>query len=181
MRSRRRVLAGAAGLVLALTACGANGDTPSAPGPAAPLEDPTARVLAPRAERWTVGLASQASRTDTHDLGFMIFNSFGQQYRLTGDAHARGVALTAARSLATRYNPAVGAIKSWDRDEDQPASWRFPVIIDNMMNLELLYWAPASPEATPPGRNGRLGTRSPRWARTCDPTAAPRRSPSSTR
>ena len=102
-----------------------------------------------RAERWTTGLESQATRTDTHDLGFMIFNSFGHEYLLTGAPHARDVAVTAARSVATRYNPAVGAIKSWDVDSSMPATWRFPVIIDNMMNLELLYWAADQPGGTP--------------------------------
>lgn len=100
-----------------------------------------------RAQRWTTGLESQDTRTDTHDLGFMIFDSFGWQYQLTNDAHARDVAVVAARSLATRFNPAVGAIKSWDVDPDDPQTrgWRFPVIIDNLMNLQLLYWAAAQP------------------------------------
>ena len=78
-----------------------------------------------RAERWTTGLESQAARTDTHDLGFMIFNSFGHEYLLTGATHARDAAVTAARSVATRYNPAVGAIKSWDVDASMPATWQF--------------------------------------------------------
>jgi unsaturated chondroitin disaccharide hydrolase len=102
-----------------------------------------------RAERWTAGLESQATRTDTHDLGFMIFNSFGQEYLLTGAPRAREVAVTAARSVATRYNPAVGAIKSWDVDASMPATWQFPVIIDNMMNLELLYWGAGQPGGDP--------------------------------
>ena len=99
-----------------------------------------------RAERWTAGLESQKTRTDTHDLGFMIFDSFGWQYQLTNDRHARDVAVQAARSLATRFNPAVGAIKSWDVDPNDPQTpgWRFPVIIDNLMNLQLLSWAAVS-------------------------------------
>ena len=66
------------------------------------------------AERWTVGLESNKNRTTTHDLGFMIFDSFGHGYLLTGDPHYRDVVMQASRSLATRYNPRVGAIKSWD-------------------------------------------------------------------
>jgi unsaturated chondroitin disaccharide hydrolase len=104
-----------------------------------------------RAERWTAGLESQKTRTDTHDLGFMIFDSFGWQYQLTNDPHARDVAVQAARSLATRFNPAVGAIKSWDVDPNDPQTpgWRFPVIIDNLMNLQLLFWAAGQPGGDP--------------------------------
>ena len=104
-----------------------------------------------RAQRWTAGLEAQKARTDTHDLGFMIFNSFGWQYQLTNDPHARDVTVEAARSLATRFNPAVGAIKSWDVDPNDPQTrgWRFPVIIDNLMNLELLYWAAGQPGGDP--------------------------------
>jgi unsaturated chondroitin disaccharide hydrolase len=104
-----------------------------------------------RAERWTAGLESQKTRTDTHDLGFMIFDSFGWQYQLTNDPHARDVAVQAAGSLATRFNPAVGAIKSWDVDPNDPQTpgWRFPVIIDNLMNLQLLFWAAGQPGGDP--------------------------------
>ncbi len=95
------------------------------------------------AERWTEGLESNKSITTTHDLGFMIFDSFGRGYLLTGNPHYKEVVLDAARSLATRYNPRVGAIKSWntERAKDQRATWKYPVIIDNLMNLELLFWA----------------------------------------
>ena len=75
--------------------------------------------------------------TDDHDVGFQINCSFGQQYRITGDTHAREVMHTAAHSLATRFNPTVGCIRSWDFQQ-KGSSWQFPVIIDNMMNLELL-------------------------------------------
>ncbi len=75
--------------------------------------------------------------TDDHDVGFQINCSFGQQYRLTGDPHARDVMHTAARSLATGFNPTVGCIRSWAFQLDW-SHWLYPVIIDNMMNLELL-------------------------------------------
>lgn len=98
-----------------------------------------------QAERWTAPLEVNAARTNTHDLGFIIFTSFGAEYRLTGNAHARDVVFAASRSLATRYSPIVGAIKSWDteRDRDKRAAWKYPVIIDNMMNLEMLFWSAA--------------------------------------
>lgn len=74
----------------------------------------------------------------THDLGFIIFNSFGQAYRLTGERSYKDVALQAAKSLITRYREQVKAIRSWDHNQDK---WDYPVIIDNMLNLELLFWA----------------------------------------
>lgn len=88
------------------------------------------------ARRWTPRLEPQRFNTGTHDVGFIINCSFGNGLRLTGDSSYRAVLLTAARSLATRFRPAVGCIKSWDRRK-----WPFPVIIDNMMNLELLFRA----------------------------------------
>ncbi len=72
----------------------------------------------------------------THDLGFMMYCPFGNAYRITKDPAYKAVLLTSAKSLSTRFNPTVGCIKSWDH-----GSWKFPVIIDNMMNLELLTWA----------------------------------------
>jgi hypothetical protein len=76
----------------------------------------------------------------------MVFNSFGNGYLLTGNPHYKEVVLEAATSLVTRYNPRVGAIKSWDteRATDRRASWKYPVIVDNLMNLELLFWSAAN-------------------------------------
>ena len=74
----------------------------------------------------------------THDLGFMMNNSFGKAYRLTGERSYKDVVLQSARTLITRYNSKVKSIRSWDHNRDK---WKFPVIIDNMMNLELLFWA----------------------------------------
>jgi unsaturated chondroitin disaccharide hydrolase len=89
-----------------------------------------------RAESRQAGIESQKYNTSTHDLGFMVLNSFGNGYRLTGNDAYRQVVLQAARSLATRYSPAVGAIRSWNTS---PSTFR--VIVDGMMNLELLFWA----------------------------------------
>lgn len=75
---------------------------------------------------------------ETHDLGFVVYNSFGRAYRATGDTRYRDVVVQAARSLASRYSSKVRAIRSWDHHREQ---WKFPVIIDNMMNLELLFEA----------------------------------------
>ncbi len=89
------------------------------------------------AERETAKVEPIQWVTNDHDVGFQINCSFGQQYRITGDAHAKEVMHTAAHSLSTRFNPTVGCIRSWDF-QLRGSSWQFPVIIDNMMNLELL-------------------------------------------
>ena len=96
-----------------------------------------------RAERWTEGLEPMSRVTTTHDLGFVLFDSFGNGWRLTGNTAYRDVLLRGASTLAKRFNPKVGAIKSWDteRVEDARRAWPYPVIVDNLMNLELLYWA----------------------------------------
>ncbi|PIF05069.1 MAG: glucuronyl hydrolase [Draconibacterium sp.] len=85
--------------------------------------------------QYTLPLENEQWDTGTHDLGFKMFGSFGKAYKHTGDSAYKAVLIQSARSLATRYNPTVGCIRSWDF-----GSWKFPVIIDNMMNLELLMW-----------------------------------------
>lgn len=93
------------------------------------------------AQAWTAPLASQATQTNTHDVGFIIGESFGNGYRLTGDLAYKNEILTAAASLATRYSPIVGAVKSWSFS---PWQNQFPVIIDNMMTLGPLQWGAAN-------------------------------------
>lgn len=90
------------------------------------------------AKLYTDRIEREKFTTDNHDVGFMIYCSFGNGYRLTKNNHYKEVMLTAAKSLSTRYNPRVGLIRSWDFNKDK---WQYPVIIDNMMNLELLLWA----------------------------------------
>jgi rhamnogalacturonyl hydrolase YesR len=82
-------------------------------------------------------LAPQQYNTTTHDLGFMMYCSFGNALRFdSGNAEYKQILINSAKSLASRFNPKVGCIKSWD---SSPSN--FLVIIDNMMNLELLFWA----------------------------------------
>ncbi|MDD2327368.1 MAG: glycoside hydrolase family 88 protein [bacterium] len=78
-----------------------------------------------------------------HDVGFMINSSFGNAIRLTGNSAYQEVMVEAARSLATRFRPVAGVIQSWDEDRGWQGQrgWMCPVIIDNMMNLELLFKA----------------------------------------
>ena len=77
----------------------------------------------------------------THDLGFMIFCSYGNAYRLTGDPYYKSVIEQAAESLASRFNETVGCIRSWNTGRKENPELDFMVIIDNMMNLELLFEA----------------------------------------
>ncbi len=88
------------------------------------------------AQQWTAGLEFEKYNSKTHDLGFMLYTSFGNGYRLTKRSHYKNVLIAAANTLITRYNPKVGCIQSWEQGK-----WKYPVIIDNMMNLELLFWA----------------------------------------
>lgn len=78
----------------------------------------------------------QKYNKDNHDVGFMINCSFGNKYRLLGDTSCVDIITTTARSLSTRYRSAVGCTRSWSHPGT--LHWQFPVIIDNMMNLELL-------------------------------------------
>lgn len=82
-------------------------------------------------------LEKEQYNTGTHDLGFMMFCSFGNANRLKPAKEYDQILLNSAKSLATRFNPVVGCIQSWNAS----TRWKFPVIIDNMMNLELLFWA----------------------------------------
>jgi hypothetical protein len=88
------------------------------------------------ARRWTAGLEKEKFNTRTHDLGFMLHCSFGSGYLLTNDPAYKDILLQGAKSLSTRFSPVTGCIQSWDHGR-----WQFPVIIDNMMNLEFLFWA----------------------------------------
>jgi len=92
-----------------------------------------------RAEARIAGIESQKTNDGTHDIGFMIYNTFGKGYQLTGNTAYRDVTLTAADTLATRYSYTIGAIQSWGNK----TTGKYEVIIDNMMNLELLFCAAA--------------------------------------
>ena len=76
-----------------------------------------------------------------HDVGFMIYCSYGNAYRLTGNPAYKDVIIETAKSLSSRFRPVAGVIQSWDEDRGWQGTrgWMCPVIIDNMMNLELLF------------------------------------------
>ncbi|WP_289039698.1 glycoside hydrolase family 88 protein [uncultured Zobellia sp.] len=94
-----------------------------------------------RAEKSQALFEEHKYKTTNHDLGFVFNNSYGNGYALTNNEAFKNVMIEAAKSLSTRFNPNVGCIKSWDVDRGWQAErgWKFPVIIDNMMNLELLF------------------------------------------
>ncbi len=91
-----------------------------------------------RAKEYTELLEEMKYNSSTHDLGFIMHCSYGNGYRITGNEAYRDVLVHSAGTLASRFNEKVGCIRSWDWNG---RAWQFPVIIDNMMNLELLFWA----------------------------------------
>lgn len=96
------------------------------------------------AERFSAALYPVADRkADNHDLGFMMYCSLGNGYRLTGNEEYKKVLLRTADSLATLYDPRVGTIHSWPGMRKK-MGWPHNTIIDNMLNLELLFWAAAN-------------------------------------
>jgi unsaturated chondroitin disaccharide hydrolase len=74
--------------------------------------------------------------TDNHDLGFMVYCSFGNAFRLTGKAEYKVAIFNGSAALATRYRPSIKSIQSWNKN----AYFECPVIVDNLMNLEMLIW-----------------------------------------
>lgn len=85
---------------------------------------------------WMIGLEDQASTNPTQDLVFIIYNTFGTAFRLTGNTDYNDVVIQAAQTVADqRYHPAIGAIVAgW-------GIWENSVNIDSMMATELLFWA----------------------------------------
>lgn len=96
--------------------------------------DKPSEELRSYAEFYTDRTEPVKTMTDTHDLGFMLYCSFGQGYNITGNTHYLDVINEGTQNLLTRYDARVGVIKSWEPSE----RWKYPVIIDNMMNLEML-------------------------------------------
>ncbi len=93
-------------------------------------------TLKKEADRIMEILAKEQFNTGTHDLGFMMFCSFGNAERMAPSPAYEEILMNSAKSLASRFDETVGCIRSWDSNNDD-----FLVIIDNMMNLELLFWA----------------------------------------
>jgi rhamnogalacturonyl hydrolase YesR len=91
-----------------------------------------------KALEFTLPLEKEKWNAKTHDMGFKMYCSFGKAWQHTQNPEYREILIQSAKTLATRFKPNIGCIRSWDHNSDK---WEFPVIIDNMMNLELLFWA----------------------------------------
>ena len=115
-----------------------------------------------QARRYTELLDSIQYLTWHHDVGFMIGSSYLNGYRVNPSKAYKKVIVQTAKSLCTRYRPGAKIIQSWntDRGWQSQRGWSCPVIIDNMMNLELLFEATrlspptgTSPSTTPTRRS----------------------------
>lgn len=93
------------------------------------LRDEARRIMGP--------LTKEQYNTTNHDVGFMLYDSFGNALKIDPKPGDKDVLINAAKSLSTRFSEKVGSIKSWDSKIPND----YLVIIDNMMNLELLFWA----------------------------------------
>ena len=89
-----------------------------------------------KAEEFTSLMEKESFNANSHDVGFKVYNSYGNGFRLTNNPAYKKQILQGAATLVTRFNKNVGCIRSWDF-----GAWQYPVIIDNMMNLELLFAA----------------------------------------
>ncbi|MDE6545582.1 MAG: glycoside hydrolase family 88 protein [Paramuribaculum sp.] len=101
-------------------------------------------ALVPLAEKYTEAISEAQNLTWHHDIGFIINCSFGNGRRFVKKDEYDKVLVQAAKSLATRFRPAAGVIQSWNvtgNSWQSQRGWKCPVIIDNMMNLELLFEA----------------------------------------
>lgn len=91
-----------------------------------------------KAKQWTTYIENEKFNNRTHDMGFKIFCSFGNGLKHENNEDYKHIIVESAKTLSTRFNENIGSIRSWDFNKDV---WQFPVIIDNMMNLELLFEA----------------------------------------
>lgn len=99
---------------------------------------------AQEAEKFTESIEKAKNITYHHDIGFIINCSFGNGLRLKNIDAYKDVIITAAKSLSTRFRPAGGVLQSWNvtgKSWQAKRGWECPVIIDNMMNLELMFKA----------------------------------------
>lgn len=93
-------------------------------------------ALAKEARTYTNRLEDIQYYTGNHDIGFMMYCSYGHALRLKPESKDKQILVNSSESLCARFSPEVGLIRSWDFGD-----WSYPVIIDNMMNLEMLFWA----------------------------------------
>lgn len=95
-------------------------------------------VYKTKAKEWTAFIEKEKYNNKTHDMGFKVFCSFGNGLKVENNKKYEDIIVESAKTLSTRFNEKIGSIRSWDFNKEK---WQFPVIIDNMMNLELLFEA----------------------------------------
>ncbi|MFD1771648.1 glycoside hydrolase family 88 protein [Sphingobacterium suaedae] len=94
--------------------------------------------------RWTEALEAAKDLDQHHDIGFVMYCSYGNAIKFLADsqkvAYYKNILVHSANTALKRYDPNVGLIKSWNKKKswDGKTTWKYPVIIDNMMNLEML-------------------------------------------
>jgi unsaturated chondroitin disaccharide hydrolase len=91
-----------------------------------------------RAALWNAFMEKEKFNATTHDMGFKVFGSFGKGLEVADNTKYKAIIIKSAETLTSRFNKKVGSIRSWDFNKN---IWEFPVIIDNLMNLELLFEA----------------------------------------
>lgn len=102
------------------------------------------KAMSDSARVWTDKMEPVKTFTDNHDIGFMMYCPFGNAYRLNPTEADKEILIQSAKSLCTRFSTVTGTIKSWNAWRSWNSSdqvFNYPVIIDNMMNLELLFFA----------------------------------------
>lgn len=91
-----------------------------------------------KAALWNAFIEKEKFNNRTHDMGFKVYCSYGKGLAVENNTKYKNIIVKSAQTLITRFNTKIGAIRSWDHNKE---SWDFPVIIDNMLNLELLFEA----------------------------------------
>ena len=87
---------------------------------------------------WNAFIEKEKFNNTTHDMGFKVYCSFGKGLKVKDNAKYKNIIVKSAQTLVTRFDTKIGAIRSWDHNKE---FFDFPVIIDNMLNLELLFEA----------------------------------------
>lgn len=87
---------------------------------------------------WNAFIEKEKFNNTTHDMGFKVYCSFGKGLKVQDNPKYKNIIVKSAQTLVTRFDTKIGAIRSWDHNKE---FFDFPVIIDNMLNLELLFEA----------------------------------------
>ena len=91
-----------------------------------------------KAALWNAFIEKEKFNNTTHDMGFKVYGSFGKGLAVENNEKYKNIIVKSAQTLISRFNPKIGAIRSWNHSKEL---FDYPVIIDNMLNLELLFEA----------------------------------------